>query len=346
MSCCVREKPAIEETRNSMPYSEIPGKERKMNGESRYEFFPLEYGKEFTNVSDVAVDSKGNLFVMMRGETPVLVFDCNGRFKNSWGNGLFANPHGMHIDAQDHVYCVDANEHIVMKFTGSGELLMTLGNRGAPSDTGCIAGNFKTIKHGSGPFYRPTKVSTNKEGDIFVSDGYGNARVHRFAPDGTLIRSWGEPGRQPGQFQIPHGIAVDEKNNVYVADRENSRIQIFDIDGNLKGIWNNIYRPTAICVNKGFVFVSELGYRAYVDNVLFEPDGSGPWSQVRIFDSAGHEQAQIGGPEGAVAGNFFAAHSICVDREDNIYVGEVVWPANESKPPADLHQALQRFRKK
>jgi DNA-binding beta-propeller fold protein YncE len=314
-----------------------------MKDEIRYKFVPQDYKADLANVSDVAVDSKGNLFVMIRGETPILVFDPEGRFQYGFGKGLFGNPHGLHIDTEDNLFCVDAKEHVVMKFSAAGELRMTLGNKGVPSDSGCVKGNFKSVKRGAGPFYCPTKVTTSNTGDIFVTDGYGNARVHRFSSNGTLIKSWGEPGSKPGEFHLPHGIAVDENNKVYVADRENERIQIFDVDGKLKNIWENIHRPTAICIKKGLVYVSELGRRMYVDNVLFKPDGSGPWSQVRIFDTEGVEQAKFGGPEGWTPGNFFAAHSLCVDHHESIYVGEVVWPANESTPPPDLHPALQKF---
>ncbi len=312
---------------------------------SPYVLAPQDYGLPLTNVADVAVDSGNNVFAMVRGETPVLVFNPQGKFLYGWGKGMIAGPHGIYIDSNDNVFCVDTKDHVVLKFTTDGKLLMTLGLKGVASDSGSVKGNFKTVKRGAGPFNVPTKVATSKSGDIFVSDGYGNARVHRFSAEGKLIRSWGEPGTGPGQFNLPHGIAVDDNDNVYVADRENERIQVFDIEGNLKSIWTNIYRPSAICVHQGKVYVTELGHRTYVDNVLFTPDGKGPWSRVRIFDTAGVEQANFGGPEGWKPGNFFAPHGICVDREGAIYVAEVVWPANESAPPKDLHAALQKFRR-
>ncbi|HWV99294.1 MAG TPA: alpha/beta hydrolase fold domain-containing protein [Candidatus Acidoferrum sp.] len=311
---------------------------------SPYVFVPQDYGLPLTNVADVAVDSRNNVFTIVRGETPILVFNPQGKFLYGWGKGLIAGPHGIYIDSHDNVFCVDTKGHVVSKFTTDGKLLMTLGLKGVPSDSGSVKGNFKTVKRGAGPFNVPTKVATSKSGDIFVSDGYGNARVHRFSAEGKLIKSWGEPGTGPGQFNLPHGIAVDDNDNVYVADRENERIQVFDIEGNLKSIWTNIYRPSAICVHRGKVYVTELGHRTYVDNVLFTPDGKGPWSRVRIFDTNGVEQANFGGPEGWKPGNFFAPHGICVDKEGAIYVAEVVWPANESAPPKDLHPALQKFR--
>jgi sugar lactone lactonase YvrE len=316
-----------------------------MSTELKFVFEKQDYGMVLNNVADVAIDSKGNIFAMVRGEVPVLVFNSDGKYLYGWGKGMFRGPHGIYVDKNDFVYGVDSSDHVVMKFTHDGELLMTLGTKGVPSDSGCVNGNYKTVKRAGGPFYSPTKVTTSQNGEIYVTDGYGNARVHRFSADGKLIKSWGEPGNGPGQFHLPHGIVVDKNNNVFVADRENDRIQIFDVEGNLKDIWENISRPTGIVVTDEYVYVAELGHRLYVDNVFFEPDPDSQWSQVRIFDLNGKEVTKFGGPEGWIAGNLFAAHSIALDKEGSIYIGEVVWPANESTPPVGLHPALQKFRR-
>ncbi len=310
----------------------------------QYEFVPQDYGMPLTNVADVAVDSTNNVYLIVRGDPPILVFNPAGKLINSWGHGLIAGPHGIYIDDHDNVFCVDNHDNVVLKFTTAGKLLMTLGTRGVATDSGAVKGNFKTVKRGAGPFNVPTKVATSKSGDIFVSDGYGNARVHRFSAAGKLIKSWGEPGTGPGQFNLPHGIAVDDNDNVYVADRENERIQVFDIEGNLKQIWTNVCRPSAICVHKGNVYVTTLGHRLYVDNVLFTPNGEGPWAQVSIYNPQGVELAKFGGVESWKPGNFFAPHGLCVDKDDNLYVAEVVWPAKESPTPKDLHPAIQKFR--
>jgi sugar lactone lactonase YvrE len=310
----------------------------------QYTFVPQDYGVPLKNVADVAVDSKNNVYLIVRGDPPILVFSPEGKLINSWGKDLIAGPHGIYIDANDNVFCVDNHDNVVLKFTTAGKLLMTLGTRGVATDSGAIKGNFKTVKKGAGPFNVPTKVATSKSGEIFVSDGYGNARVHRFSANGKLIKSWGEPGTGPGQFNLPHGIAVDDNDNVYVADRENERIQVFDIEGNLRQIWTNVCRPSAICIHKGKVYVTELGHRLYVDNVLFTPNGEGPWAQVRIFNPEGVELAKLGEVEGWKPGNFFAPHGLCVDKDDNLYVAEVIWPAKESPAPKDLHPALQKSR--
>lgn len=316
-----------------------------MSNNLKYVFEPLDFGMALNCVPDAAVDSKGNIFAMVDGKTPILVFDKNGKYLYGWGEGLIGGCHGIYIDSEDFVYCADSGDHVVTKFTPEGKLLMTLGNRGVHSDSGSINANFKTIKRGAGPFYAPSKVTVSPKGEIFVADGYGNSRIHRFSADGRLLKSWGEPGGEPGQFRVPHGVGVDRNDNVYVADRENNRVQIFDTEGNLKNIWDHIYRPDGLCVSKDLVYVAELGHRMYVDNVLFEPYDNSPWSRVRVFDLEGVEKAVFGGPEGWIAGNLFAAHSINVDHEGNIYVGEAAWPANESTPPDNLHPALQKFRR-
>jgi sugar lactone lactonase YvrE len=313
-------------------------------GGMAYAFVPHNYGVTLDNVADVAVDSHDNLFVLVRAEVPVLVFNPEGELIDSWGKGRIKGPHGLHIDAHDAVFVVDSKDHAVRKYSPRGELLMTLGTQGQPSDSGATTGDFKTVRRGAGPFNNPTKLATSKTGEIFVSDGYGNARVHRFSADGKLIKSWGEPGNGAGQFNLPHGIAVDERNLVYLADRENERIEVFDADGNLKSVWPGIYRPSAICVKQGRVYVTELGHRLYIDNVLFKPSVNPPWARVRVFDTEGRELTAFGGPEGWLAGNFFAPHGICVDSSGNIYVAEVIWPAKESSPPKDLHPGLQKFR--
>lgn len=316
-----------------------------MDTRLRYEFEPLEFEFRMDSVADAAVDSKGNIFALAGVDQPVSVFDGKGRFLSSWGKGIIREGHGIFIDPGDFVYVADSGDHVVSKFTHDGKHLFTIGNRGTHSGTGAVNGNFKTITHSAGPFYSPSKVTVSPAGEIFVTDGYGNARIHRFSAEGRLIKSWGEPGGGPGQLRIPHGIGVDEENTVYVADRENDRVQVFDAEGALKAIWNGIHRPDGLCLGGGLVYVAELGHIMYVDNVMYEPYENMPWSKVRVFDRNGTELARFGGPEGWKAGNLFAAHSINIDRQGNVYVGEAAWPANEQPVPEGLHPALQKFKK-
>jgi DNA-binding beta-propeller fold protein YncE len=159
------------------------------------------------------------VYVFNRGEHPLVVFDRDGKFLHSWGEGVFSRPHGITIGPDDAVYCTDDHDHTVRKFTPEGKLLLTLGTSGRPSDTGATSMDFRTIRHSGPPFHYPTNVALAPSGELYVSDGYGNARIHRFTADGRLLLSWGEPGGGPGQFRVPHGIAVDRQGKDIEAER-------------------------------------------------------------------------------------------------------------------------------
>ncbi|GHU65770.1 hypothetical protein FACS1894184_02200 [Clostridia bacterium] len=311
-----------------------------------YRYEPINFEIPLPCVPDAAVDSRGRIFCMTDGNPePIVVFDQQGKVLYSWGTGVIKGCHGIFIDENDYIYVADSGDHTVKKFAADAghALLMTLGNPGVPSDTGAIKGNFKTIQRGAGPFYSPSKVSVSPNSEIFVSDGYGNSRVHRFSTDGELLASWGEPGGGPGEFRIVHGVGVTQDGRVYVADRENNRVQIFDVTGKLLDIWNGINRPDGLCVANNMVYVAELGHIFYVDNVMYEPYENMPWSRVRVFDLDGNELACFGGADPAVPGNMWSAHSINVDSEGSIYVGEAGWPESEQPKPVNLHAALQKF---
>ena len=176
---------------------------------------------------------------------------ATGNFIKSWGEGLFARAHGLHIDADDNLYCTDDGDHTVRKCSVDGKVLLTIGipNKPAPFMSG-------------EPFHRCTHTALSPKGEIYVSDGYGNACVHKFTPDGKLIKTWGEPGTDPGQFNIVHNIVTDADGWVYVADRENHRVQVFDGNGKYETQWNNLHRPCALhcCGGKQPNFiVGELG---------------------------------------------------------------------------------------
>jgi DNA-binding beta-propeller fold protein YncE len=156
------------------------------------------------------------------------------------------------------------------------------------------------------PFNLPTDVASDKDGDIYVSDGYGNNRVHRFSPEGTHLFSWGEPGDGPGQFNLPHGIWVRDRK-VYVADRQNHRIQIFTQDGEFIEEWGDFKQPCDLYIDdSGLVYVPELQGR------------------VSILNIEGEVLARIGGERSHSIGKFYAPHSTWIDSERSLYVGEVL----------------------
>jgi DNA-binding beta-propeller fold protein YncE len=259
---------------------------------------------------------------------------------------LFARPHGLTIGPDDAVYCTDDADHTVRKFTPEGRLLLTLGVSGRPSDTGATSNDFRTIRRAGGPFHFPTNVALSPEGEIYVSDGYGNARVHKFTPEGRLVLSWGAPGSRPGEFRIPHGIAVDRQGTVYVADRENSRIQRFSPRGEFLDAWTDVARPCQVVLDPaGRVFVAELGYRAGMWPGTSPPTPAATGGRVSVFDGDGRLLARWGGGDNPTApGDFFAPHDICIDAHGDVYVAEVVWSAGGKRGlvPPDCH-SLQKF---
>jgi hypothetical protein len=265
----------------------------------------------------VAVDGDDNVFVFHRGDHPILVFDREGRFLRSWGEGVFAAPHGLDIGADGMIYCTDAMDHTVRKFTPEGKLILTIGTPGKSSPF--MSGD---------PFNRCTHTALSPAGDIYVSDGYWNARIHKYTPDGKLEHSWGECGSGPGQFYLPHNLCTDKEGWVYVADRENHRIQVFDGDGKFETEWHSMHRPCALCLGIGenpLFYVGELG--PIVPFTLAFPN-LGP--RISIFDSEGRLQVRLGDTgAGTELDKFIAPHGIASDSRGDIYLGEVSyggWP--------------------
>lgn len=186
-------------------------------------------GWKFGRVSAVTVNDGGEVFVFHRGDKadPIVVFDKDGKYLRSWGRGEFGNEHGMRVGPEGNIWVTDNRHHQVKKFTPDGELRLTLGVKGeaAADDT---------------HFGRPTDIAFAPTGEVYISDGYGNSRVVKFTKDGEYITAWGTKGTGPGEFNTVHSVAVDSKGTVYVSDRENNRIQIFDADGNYLREWNHL----------------------------------------------------------------------------------------------------------
>ncbi len=306
-------------------------------------------GWSWAEVTAVAVDRQDRVFVFNRGEHPVMVFDQNGKFLRSWGEGVFTRPHGIFIGPDDAVYCTDDLGHTVQKFTPEGRLLFTLGTRGKPSETGSTSIDFRTIVRAGEPFNYPTNLALSPTGDLYISDGYGNARVHKFSAEGQLLFSWGEPGNGPGQFRVPHGIAVDREGIVYVADRENSRIQLFSPDGKFLTEWTNVVRPCQLCITPGGdIFVAELGFRAGMWPGTHPPFAEATGGCLSILDAQGEVKARWGGGVNPCApGDFFAPHDVRVDSRGDLYVSEVVMSAGGNRGLVDpTCHSLQKFVRK
>ncbi len=307
------------------------------NGKFTYEvavgWEKLPPGYEWREVADVAVDSKDRVYVFNRGsQHPLIVFDREGNFLRSWGEGVFSpRPHGLTLGPDDTLYCTDDGDHTVRKCTLDGKVLMTIGVPNKP-----------TALYGGDPFNRPTDVALDpRTGDIYVSDGYGNARVHKFSPDGKLLLSWGAPGTDPGEFDLPHNIVTSKDGHVYVADRENHRVQVFDSKGKFESQWNNLHRPCALGITPDQqVFIGELGFGMEVDR--FNP-GIGP--RITVMDTQGRRLARVGHLGwGLEPGKFIAPHGISFDSQGSVYLGEVSWTdmSHFQKPP-DHPRSLQKL---
>lgn len=301
----------------------------------------LPAGYAHPDVAAVAVDSKDRVFLFCRSEHPVLIYERDGRFVGSWGEGMFTmRTHGITIGPDDSVWCTDDAGHSVRKFTPDGKLLLSLGdNAGKPSDTGYDGASVATIKRGGPPFNRPTNLAVAPDGDVYVTDGYGNARVHRFSASGKLLASWGEPGTGPGQFMLPHGIAVDATGNVFVCDRESDRIQVFTAEGRFIREIAEVQRPTQVVLARGLMFVSELGWRAGQRSFRHGQIERDLASRVSILDPDGTVLARIGGPDPCAPGSFCAPHGLALDSKGDLYVAEVVWTiaGKAGLVPQDCH---------
>ncbi|CAA9562815.1 MAG: hypothetical protein AVDCRST_MAG18-1230 [uncultured Thermomicrobiales bacterium] len=302
-------------------------------------------GYTHRDVVGVATDSRDRLFVLGRQQPRVLIYERDGTFVGSWGEGQFTErTHGLTIAPDDSVFIVDEGAQVVYKFTPEGELLLTLGTKGVASDTG-YDGSLESIVRGGPPFNRPTNLAVAPSGDLYVSDGYGNARVHRFSAGGELLGSWGEPGNGPGQFNLSHGVAVAPDGRVFVADRENDRVQIFTPEGEYLTEWTDIQRPTNIRFDRaGRAYVSELWRKLSDPSYRLGPTNEDRPGRVSVLAPDGAVLARWGGPDRCAPGNFVAPHDICVDSHGDLYVGEVTWTfgVNRGEVPDGCHM-LQKF---
>ncbi|HSI01559.1 MAG TPA: 6-bladed beta-propeller [Reyranella sp.] len=242
--------------------------------------------KAFGFLSDLMVDGAGRVHVAQRGmDQPVLVFDRDGREIGAWGEGILAEPHYINAAADGGILVADRDAHQVLRFDTDGALAQALGRRHWPSL--------------DAPFNHPTAAAQAPDGEIYVADGYGNSSVHRFAADGSLIRTWGGHGDGPGVFTTPHAIAVDKRDRVLVADRENNRVQVFDRAGNFLAAWGDFYHLMQIWIDdRDLVFVTDQIPRIS----LLTLDGE-----------------LVGRCRGAING----AHGLSGDAAGNLYLSEL-----------------------
>ena len=251
-------------------------------------------GRTFGGVTPaVATDSHDRVYVARREPAAILVYDREGRFLTAWGEGLLKSPHSVWFDERDHLYVVDVKDHTVRRFDSDGRVLQTLGTPGqvgAPGE----------------PFNRPTWAVLTPGGDLYVSDGYGQFRVHRFSADGTLQHSWGEEGAGPGQFALPHCLRVDSRGRVLVLDRENRRLQIFDAEGVYLDEWPDLDGPNDLYIDRDDnVFIAEGNYR------------------ISVFNLDGRLLARWG-EQGEGPGQFADhPHGLWLDSRGDLYVAEV-----------------------
>jgi DNA-binding beta-propeller fold protein YncE len=257
------------------------------------------------SAASVTVDSEDRVYCFNRSpDQPVIVFDRDGNVLGSWGAGLFLFPHTIRADEHDNLWIVDRDLGQMLYFTRDGKLLRTIGTKGFRSETGVPVSDgsstaWTKVTHGGGPFNLPTDIAVAPSGEMFMTDGYGNARVHKFSADGTHLTSWGEPGSGPGEFKLPHGIWIDRRGRVLVCDRENDRVQVFDQAGTLLQIW-----PTKL--------IGPAVFYVDADDVVYVPEHNGGMFSVLTLD--GERLAQWGDP------GFRSCHGAWGDSRGDLYV--------------------------
>ena len=253
----------------------------------------------------VAINSKGHIFILNRGNHPMLEFDQEGNFISSFGEGspIFHIPHSIRFDSQDNLWYVNSGDNLVVKFNRNLRVEQALGRREEP---------WVYMTHGieraippPSSFYQPTDTVVGPDGSTYITDGYGNSRVVKFTREGNLIKYWGDRGTKPGQFNTPHNIVMDANSNLYVADRQNSRVQVFDTDGNFKQEWRVGALAWSLCITPGpnqVIFVGSVG-------------------RVFKYDLSGKRLGEFG-KLGRLPGWFDSIHALACPDEKTLYLAE------------------------
>jgi hypothetical protein len=291
-------------------------------------FFKLPADVYFGEGIGIATNSKGHVFVYTRsGDTRLLEFDQSGNYVREIGQGVYGLEfaHAVRVDRQDNIWVVDEGTNMVVKFNPEGRVVMVLGRRPEP-----VAGPFDSTLPAAPPekyrFGRPTDVTWDQQGNIFVSDGYVNSRVVKFDKNGRFVKSVGDRGAGPNQLNTPHSITSDAQGNVYVGDRGNARVQVFDNDLNLKASYDNVGSPWAVCVSpppNQFLFVSN-------SNPDSNPAAS--WAITGEIYKMELNCRIIGkfGKAGKRLGEFSTVHEIDCRNPNELYVSEIsAWRAQK-----------------
>ena len=263
--------------------------------------FDLPEGVTIESSADVDIDAAGHVIVLHRGPQAIMEFDADGKFIRAFGEGLFRRSHSLDIDADGNYWTTDFGTHVVLKLSPSGEVLATLGTVGERGSWDEEAGTHL--------FDEPNDIAFDSDGNLYITQGHGRGepRVLKFDPELNFIMAWGQRGTLPGDFAVPHSIVIDENDLIYIADRENRRIQVFDTDGRFLKGWLYYGMACSLELNGDFIYMT-TGF-----------DG-----QLVKLDKADGTVLGVTGMPGEGLGEFGEAHFLAVSERDEIYIADVV----------------------
>ena len=259
-------------------------------------------GWNFGETPGVAVDGKGHVYVFHRGPHTIMEFAPDGRMVRSWGDEMFIRAHAIRVDPEGSIWTVDNDTHQVLKMDPSGRVQMVIGRRGQSGETDEL-------------FNRPTDVAFGPNGEIYVTDGYGNSRVVKFSKEGRYITAWGRHGKGEGEFDLPHAVVVDQQGRVYVGDRENYRLQVFDADGKFLTQWDHVGSPWGLDLHPDGTLIMADGHNDRIVKLSLDGKVLGAFGQ-----------------NGRMPGDLNFGHHVAVDAAGNVFVSEI------------KNQRVQKFR--